>query len=137
MMPKESELQKFAESYTSAWCSQNAASVAAHFSPNGLLAINDGEPSCGRAAIMKVVRGFMTTFPDLCVVMDAISIDGDRAKYHWTLSGTAKGPEGTGNRVCISGFEVWTIGEDGLIAESRGQFDAAEYKRQIERGIVR
>jgi uncharacterized protein (TIGR02246 family) len=137
MIPEGPELRKFAGSYTAAWCSQNAASVAAHFSPNGSLTINDGEPSCGRGAIMEAVRGFMTTFPDLCVVMDDILFDGDRAEYHWTLSGTATGPEGTGNRVCISGFEVWKFGEDGLIAESRGQFDAAEYKRQMERGIVR
>jgi hypothetical protein len=27
---------------------------------------------------------------------------------------------------------VWKIGEDGLIAESQGNFDAAEYQRQIE-----
>jgi predicted ester cyclase len=137
MIPEGPELQKFAESYTSAWCSQNAASVAAHFSPIGSLAINDGEPSSGRGSIMEAVQGFMTTFPDLCVVMDDIVIDGDRAEYHWTLSGTATGPGEIGNRVCISGFEVWNIGEDGLIAESRGHFDAAEYKRQMERGIVR
>jgi len=37
--------------------------------------------------------------------------------------------------VRISGFEVWKIGEDGLIAESRGHFDAAEYQRQLRRGI--
>lgn len=131
------ELRKFGESYTAAWCSQNAASVAAHFSPNGSLAINDGEPSCGRGAITEAVRGFMIAFSDLCVVMDDLLIDGDRAEYHWTLSGTATGPEGTSNRVCISGFEVWKFGEDGLIAESHGHFDAAEYKRQMEQGITR
>lgn len=86
---------------------------------------------------MEEVRGFMTTSPDSCVVMDDVLIDGDWAEYHWTLSGTATGPEGTGNRVSVSGFEVWSFGEDGLIAKSRGQFDAAEYKRQMERGIVR
>jgi len=38
-------------------------------------------------------------------------------------------------RVRFSGFEVWQIGADGLIAEPRGPFDSAAYRRQVERGI--
>jgi hypothetical protein len=41
------------------------------------------------------------------------------------------GPGGTGNAVCISGFEEWTFGPDGLIAASRGHFDEAEYQHQL------
>jgi hypothetical protein len=55
--------------------------------------------------------------------------------YRWTLAGTNSGPGGTGNRVRISGFEEWRIGDDGLIAESLGNFDAAEYQRQVEHGV--
>jgi hypothetical protein len=33
-------VQDFARRYTAAWCSQNAASVAAFFSPDGSLIIN-------------------------------------------------------------------------------------------------
>jgi hypothetical protein len=29
---------------------------------------------------------------------------------------------------------VWTIGEDGLIAQSRGHFDEADYRRQLQHG---
>jgi hypothetical protein len=53
----------------------------------------------------------------------------------WTLVGTNTGPGGTGKRVHISGFEQWRIGADGLIAESRGHFDSAEYQRQLEQGV--
>lgn len=52
-----------------------------------------------------------------------------------TLAGANTGPGGTGKRVRISGFEEWRIGADGLIAESRGHFDSAEYLRQLERGV--
>ena len=131
MMPEAAELARFAKSYTAAWCSHDAASVAGHFSPNGSLTINDGTPSFGRSAITESARGFMTAFPDLRVVMDDVHIRDDHAEYHWTLSGTATGPGGNGNRVRVSGFEVWKIGEDGLIAESRGEFDEAEYQRQL------
>jgi predicted ester cyclase len=135
MTPERSELRDFATRYTAAWCSQNATSVAAHYSPAGSLRINDGETAAGRSAIAEAVQAFMTAFPDLRVLMDDILINGERAEYHWTLTGTNTGPGGTGRRVRISGFEVWKIGEDGLIAESRGNFDSADYQRQLERGM--
>ena len=58
-----------------------------------------------------------------------------RVEYHWTLIGTNTGPEGTGNRVRISGFEEWTIGDDLLIAASLGHYDQAEYDRQLAHGV--
>jgi hypothetical protein len=36
--------------------------------------------------------------------------------------------------VRIPGFEEWTIAPDGLIAESRGHYDQAEYDRQLHEG---
>ncbi len=35
-------------------------------------------------------------------------------------------------RVRISGYEVWKIDNDGLIAESKGHFDRADYERQLK-----
>ncbi len=34
----------------------------------------------------------------------------------------------------ISGYELWKIDNDGLIAESKGNFDSAEYERQLKHG---
>jgi predicted ester cyclase len=73
----------------------------------------------------------MTAFPDLLVAMDGVSLEGSRAVYRWTLTGTNTGPGGTGKAVRISGREEWTFGADGLIAESEGHFDAAAYNRQL------
>jgi hypothetical protein len=42
------ELRAFAMRYTAAWCSQDAASVAAFYSPVASLTINDGTPAVGR-----------------------------------------------------------------------------------------
>lgn len=124
-------LHDFATSYTAAWCSQNPESVAAHFAENGSLQINDGQPSVGRAAITAAAADFMTSLPDMVVAMDGISGEGLRAVYRWTLTGTNTGPGGTGNAVRVSGYEAWTLNGDGLIAESKGHFDAEEYDRQI------
>jgi hypothetical protein len=40
-----------------------------------------------------------------------------------------------GKRVRISGYELWKIDNDGLIAESKGHFDNAEYECQPKEGI--
>jgi steroid delta-isomerase-like uncharacterized protein len=129
------KLRNLAESYTAAWRSQNPASVAAFYSPDGSLTINDGPPAVGRAAITEAAQEFMTTFPDMKVFMDHLTIEGERAVYHWTLQGTNTGPGGTGKHVRISGFEQWRIDADGLIAESKGHFDSAEYQRQLQHGV--
>ena len=128
----QSELRPFAERYTSAWCSQDAASVASFYSPDGSLQINDSPPAVGRVAIAEAAQGFMSAFPDLKVIMDALEIGQNGAVYRWTLTGTNTGPGGTGKRVHISGFEEWRIGADGLIAQSLGHFDATEYQRQLQ-----
>jgi predicted ester cyclase len=125
------ELREFALRYTAAWCSRDAASVARCYASGGSLAVNDDTPAVGRSAITAVAQSFMTAFPDMRVVMDDLVAQGDRARYHWTLTGTHTGPGGTGNKVCISGFEIWRIGADGLIASSEGHFDSAEYQRQL------
>jgi len=93
---KDEQLRAFAERYTAAWCSQNAASVAEFFAEDGSLAINGGPPSVGRLAITAAAQEFMTAFPDMSVTMDAIVVDGPTAFYRWTLAGTNTGPEGTG-----------------------------------------
>jgi steroid delta-isomerase-like uncharacterized protein len=130
-MPEPTQILNFAERYTAAWCSQNAASVAACYAPDGSLSVNGGPPAVGRDAITATAQGFMTAFPDLKVSMDNLEQDGLRAVYRWTLDGTNAA---TGKRVHISGFEQWQFGGDGLIAESRGHFDSAEYQRQLEHG---
>lgn len=135
MTPDPDQLRDFAERYTEAWCSKDPASVAAHYAPEGSLTINGGTPSVGRAAITDAARSFMSTFPDMQVLMDDLVVDEDGIEYHWTLVGTNIGPGGTGNRVRISGFEEWTIGDDGLVAESQGHYDEAEYAGQLEHGV--
>ena len=125
------QLKEFGKNYTAAWCSQNAASVAAFFAENGWLKINDGTPAVGRSAISASAQSFMTDFPDMVVAMDEAVLQEDRAVYRWTLTGTNTGPGGTGRAVRIKGHEEWTMGADGLIAESRGHFDATEYQRQL------
>jgi uncharacterized protein (TIGR02246 family) len=131
MVPDVDALHDFARRYTDAWCSGDPARVAAHYAAGGSLTINQGAPAIGRAAITEAAEGFMVAFPDLPVEMDELRIQGATPEYHWTLRGTNTGPGGTGQSVRISGFEEWTIGDDGLIAASLGHYDEAEWDRQV------
>jgi predicted ester cyclase len=100
------------------------------------LKVNAENAAVGRVAIAAVAQAFMSAFPDLVVQMDRLTQQGIQVTYHWTLIGTNSGPGGTGNRVRVSGFEDWRFGPDGLIAESIGQFDAADYRRQLNTGAT-
>ena len=126
----------FAVRYTAAWCSNDAASVAAFYASHGSLTINGGVPSVGTRAITEAAQGFMTAFPDLRISMDDVVQKDGECIYHWTLEGRNTGPGGTGNCVRISGYEQWTMGDDGLISRSLGNYDAADYARQVERGLA-
>ncbi len=128
-------LDKFAQGYAKAWCSHNPESVAAFFAERGSIRINNGPPAVGRAAIANEARAFMTTFPDMIVTFDKLERRRDRTAFHWTLIGTNTGPDGTGKRVRISGYELWKIDNDGLIRESKGNFDSVEYERQLKHGL--
>lgn len=130
-----SELTKFATRYAKAWCSQNPESVAAFFAERGSLSVNEGPPAVGRAAIAEVARGFMRDLPNMVVIMDDVSRNSDGTKFHWTLTGTNSGPGGTGKRVRISGYELWQLDNAGLIENSNGHFDSAEYERQLKDGV--
>ncbi len=130
-----SDITEFASNYAKAWSSKDPESVAKFYSESGSLKVNEGKPAVGRAQIADVARGFMTAFPDMMVTMDGLIDLGKVTVFHWTLTGTNTGPGGKGKKVKISGYEEWRIGSDGLIAESNGHFDQAEYHRQIEHGI--
>jgi uncharacterized protein (TIGR02246 family) len=132
--PHGAALDRFAEDYTTAWCSGDPARVAAFFTDDGVLTVNDASPCVGRAAIAESARGFMVAFPDLVVELDGVTESGETVVYHWTLHGRNTGPGGTDRRVRISGTERWRFAADGLVLSSVGAFDAAELARQLQGG---
>jgi hypothetical protein len=79
----------------------------------------------------------MVAFPDMRVLMDDLLMHGDKAEYRWTLVGTNTGPGGTGRCVRISGFEEWSIGDDGLIAASLGQLRPSRVRTPARAGCKR
>jgi hypothetical protein len=130
LMRDPDQLREFARRYAEAWCSHDPARVAEHYQRGATIAINGGEPT----GITEVARSFISAIPDIQVFMDDVVCKDDTDEFHWTFTGTNTGPGGTGIKVQISGFEEWTIGEEGLITASLGHYDQADYDRQLEHG---
>jgi predicted ester cyclase len=129
------DLNTFGKSYAQALCSQRPDFVSLFYTGDGSLSVNNGTPAVGRDEISKTAESFMTAFPDIIVSMDSLVTTEEGVEFHWTFTGTNTGPNGTGNNVKISGYELWQLDDNGLIKESRGSFDAEEYERQLKYGV--
>ncbi len=125
----------FGQKYAAAWSGQNAAAHAKFFAPDGSQIVNNGTAAVGRDAIAKVAQSYMTAFPDMLVACDSLPTTSKGIEFHWTLTGTNTGPGGTGKKVHITGVEILQFDSNGLITESNGSFDEAEYNRQLKDGI--
>jgi steroid delta-isomerase-like uncharacterized protein len=133
-MMNQSELTEFATRYAAAWSGRDPEEFASFYTEDGSLSVNAGDPSVGRGSIAATAREYMEAFPDMVVKMDSVTVKGSHAIFHWTWTGTNSGPGGTGNSVRIRGYEEWTMSAEGLIQESKGHFDEAEYRRQLSGG---
>ena len=129
------QLGDFALRYTAAWCSQDPASVAAFFAPDGSLKINDAAAGVGRTALTEAALGCKTAFPDLKISMDKLFVVGPRVQYHSDAHRPYIRPGGNGHCVRISGYEEWTFSAENFIEDSLGHFDTADYQRQITHGF--
>ena len=125
------ELSEFATRYAAAWSNGDPVTFASFYAENGSFRINDGEPSVGREAIAETAGSFMASFPDMLIRLVEVRQADEYVEFHWHWTGTNTGPGGTGNAVDLKGYEQWTLGEDGLILESRGNMNDAEYQRQL------
>ena len=126
------QLEDLATRYAAAWSGGDPDALAAFYAEGGSLKVNDGEPSVGREAISATAASFMEAFPDMVVVMESVSGEGARATFHWHWTGSNTGPGGTGRSVDLRGYEEWTLSPEGLIEQSLGHYDAAEYERQLD-----
>lgn len=130
----QDELTDFATRYAAAWSSKSPDSLAAFYTDDGILTVNNGEPATGRAAVRATVESFMTAFPNMVVILDSVVPTAAGARFHWLWTGTNTGPGGTGKAVRMRGYEDWTLTPDGRIAQSLGHYDDAEYQRQLREG---
>jgi steroid delta-isomerase-like uncharacterized protein len=125
------DMTDFATRYAAAWSSGDPARLASFYAEDGSITVNDGEPAVGRTNVEATARSFMTAFPDMVVALVRVDQDGEEVIFHWHWTGTNTGPGGTGNAVDLTGYERWTMSADGLIRQSLGYYDNADYERQV------
>ena len=125
------KMLEFGQQYTDAWNSKVPEKMASFYAEDGTLTVNDGTPAVGREQLAETARSYMEAFPDLELTMDSLTTENGRYRYYWTFKGTNTGPNGTGNKVDFSGYEEWTMNEQGLVQKSIGTYDAEEYQRQL------
>ncbi len=132
---KKFDLEVFAKSYAQVWSGIRPEFVAMFFEENGSLKLNENKPAVGRAQIADVAQGFMRDLPDMVISYDSLVTKATGTEFHWTLTATNSGPRGTGNKVKVSGYELWQMGENGRILKSQGHFPTEEYNSQLGIGI--
>lgn len=125
------KMVEFGEKYTAAWNSKKPANMASFYAEDGSLTVNNGTPAVGRDQLARTAKSYMEAFPDMELTMDSLEADSDTYRYHWTFKGTNTGSGGTGNKVVFSGFERWTMNNEGLIEKSIGTYDAEDYNKQL------
>jgi predicted ester cyclase len=80
----------------------------------------------GRPAIEMVYASWFKGFPDLLLDWKDPVIEGDRAVFFWTLTGTASGPfygiVGSGTQVTATGAGDYRLAPDGIVS-ARHVFD--------------
>ena len=121
-------ISKIAAHYEAAWNSGDPAKVAACYAENGGIVINRGTHWQGRAKVAEMAAGFYGDVNDMRVILDELRIAGDHVIFIWTFTGRHAR---TGNSLNVKGWEEWDLDLDGLIAASKGWFDAEDYARQV------
>jgi nuclear transport factor 2 (NTF2) superfamily protein len=126
------KMVEFGQKYTDAWNSKVPEKMASFYAEDGMLTVNNGTPAIGRKQLAETAKSYMEAFPDLQLTMDSLTVENRIYRYYWTFKGTNIGPNGTGNKVDFSGYEEWTMDDNGLVKKSIGTYDSNEYARQLK-----
>lgn len=125
------KMVEFGQKYTDAWNSNVPEKMASFYAEHGTLTVNNGTPAVGRKQLAETAKSYMDAVPDLELTMDSITTENGTYKYYRTFKGTNSGPNGTGNKVDFSGFEEWSMNDQGFIQKSIGTYDAEQYEKQL------
>jgi predicted ester cyclase len=105
---------------------RDPAALAANHSADGTFESPAAGLVRGRAAIEVLYASWFRGFPDLLLTWEDAVIEGDRALFFWTLTGTASGPfygiVGSGTQVKATGAADYRFAADGILT-ARHVFD--------------
>ena len=88
----------------------------------------------GPEVFMQRQSDQLVAAPDFRMSLDDLLIEGDKAAYRWTMSGTNTGPmfgrPPTGKKFAIQGMSILRV-SGGKIAEVWHSYDALGMRRQL------
>ena len=120
------DIERILEEHREGFARHDASALAALHLPDGTFESPATGVVRGRAKIEDVYRYWFAAFPDLALSWTSQIIEGDRAMFFWTLTGTHRGSffglEGSGAKVSTSGAAEFRFAEGG-IASVRHVFD--------------
>jgi predicted ester cyclase len=120
------EIETLLQQHKAGFARQDPLALTATHAPDGTFESPAAGTVTGRPAIEAVYRYWFTAFPDLLLTWDAAVIDGNRAAFLWTLTGTASGPfygiVGSGTRVRAVGAAEYHCAPQGIVV-ARHVFD--------------
>ena len=120
------EIEKLLQEHREAFARRDAPGLASLHLPEGTFESPAVGLVRGRGAIEGVYRYWFAAFPDLVFTWTSEVIEGDRAMFLWTLTGTHTGQffglEGSGAKVSTAGAAELRFAEGG-IASVRHVFD--------------
>jgi hypothetical protein len=120
------DIERILEEHREAFARRDPLALAALHLPDGTFESPAARVVRGREAIEGLYRYWFAAFPDLELTWTSQVIEGDRAMFFWTLTGTHQGSffgiEGSGAKVSASGAAEFCLA-DGGIASARHVFD--------------
>jgi predicted ester cyclase len=120
------DVEKLLSHHHECFLRRDPAALAANHSPDGTFESPATGVVKGRTAIETVYRSWFTGFPDLLLSWEDEVIEGNRAVFFWTLTGTASGPfygiVGSGTQVKVTGAADYRLAADGILS-ARHVFD--------------
>lgn len=109
----------------------DAASVGALLAPDYRLYENDRLVAVGREAGVERVLGHRQVLPGRSVRIHERVAAGNRVRERWTVEAWLAAGTGSARRPVRIDGASWTVCQNGLIAEVREWWDAAELQRQL------
>jgi steroid delta-isomerase-like uncharacterized protein len=88
-----------------------------------------------REGVKAFFHMYRAAFPDLRMEVEDVIVDGDKAVARVRASGTNDGDfmgmPATGRRVDVQLIDIMRLGDDGLVHEHWGVFDAMKMMQQL------
>lgn len=132
------DFETFVARHVEAWQRHDAAALASHHSPNGVIVSPMFSTITGRRAIEESYRSLFHSFPDWSFTVETLVIDPPRlaviSRSKATHVNDFMGLPGTHKRIEFSGARFMTF-EDGFIATEHRVYDFTGLL--IQMGVLR